>query len=76
MPSERGMKGRWMANPEDPEQLEIFDSLSFRLVMDGVYASIHLNDLDPKKGITREQAQKNLEKWFPSGQVILDDPEA
>ncbi len=59
--------------PDEPEQLVLFDNLSFRLVMDGVWASIHLNDKNPKKGITREQAQHNLEKWFPEGKVTLDD---
>lgn len=48
------------------------DSVSFRLVMDGVWASIHLHDLKPDKGMTREQAALNIAKWFPKAELIIE----
>jgi hypothetical protein len=41
--------------------------------MDGVWASIKLNQQNPKKGITKEQAEENLKKWFPDAEITIEE---
>lgn len=60
--------------PEEPEQMVMFDNMSFRLVMDGLYASIKLNAEKPKRGMTKTQAEELLRKWLPEvKQIVWDD---
>jgi len=65
-----------MENPEiHSEQMQIFDPLCFKLVMDGVYASIRLNSQKPDRGMTKEQAEANLAKWFPeASEIRIEEP--
>jgi hypothetical protein len=67
-----------MTQPEsvpDPNQLRLFDSLAFRLTMDGLYASIKLHEKDPTRGVTKEQAEESLKRWFPEFPIELNEPE-
>lgn len=58
--------------PEEPEQMVMFDNMSFRLVMDGIWASVHLHDKNPKRGMTREEATERLQVWFPEASIEID----
>lgn len=60
--------------PDQPEQLVMFDNISFRLVMDGIYASIKLNSEKPNRGMTKAQAEEYLRNWFPEAeQIVIED---
>lgn len=58
-----------------PEEFPEVDGLSFRLVMDGVYASIKLNATKPDRGMTKAQAEEHLKVWFPDATIEVDVPE-
>jgi hypothetical protein len=56
--------------PEEPEQLVMFDNMSFRLVMEGLYASIKLNKEKPNRGMTKARAEELLRRQFPEAKQI------
>ena len=61
--------------PKKPEQEALFDSMSFRLCMDGIWASIKLNREKPDRGMTIPQAEVLLAKMFPeASEIHIEEP--
>lgn len=58
-----------MTQPEQEPEV-MFDNMSFRLCMDGIWASVKLHNQNPDRGMTKEQAEEHLKLWFPEASEI------